>query len=98
MSEIKWKTTEQTSTQNLISQDGKWHITKTQKGQAAPEFTMTCPVFFPGPTGRGKDYRTMLNSFLDDCNRFACLLTEAKTVVAEHLAHLEEMENTANVN
>ena len=33
---IEWKVTEQESQQEMVSGDGRWHITKNQKGNQEP--------------------------------------------------------------
>lgn len=35
---IDWKVTEQESQQEMVSGDGRWHITKKQKGQSGTVF------------------------------------------------------------
>ena len=38
---IEWKVTEQESQQEMVSGDGRWHITKNQKGNQEPSFFLT---------------------------------------------------------
>ena len=39
MNRIEWKISEQNLSQELISADSRWHISKTQKGTEKPTFS-----------------------------------------------------------
>ena len=41
MAEIEWKIPEQMLSQELVSTDNRWHISKTQSGHADAEFFLT---------------------------------------------------------
>ena len=47
MSKIEWKITEQNLSQELVSQDNRWHIFRTQKGKSEPEFFSFSMEFAP---------------------------------------------------
>ena len=67
MAEIEWKITEQMLSQELVSTDNRWHISKTQSGDADAEFFLTNYDLLLSPHGTGKDYRECFESFIADC-------------------------------
>ena len=54
---IHWEVTEQNLQQELVSEDKRWHITKTQQGEKAPQFFLSNYDLLLMPHGTGTDYR-----------------------------------------
>ena len=85
MAEIEWKIPEQMLSQELVSTDNRWHISKTQSGHADAEFFLTNYDLLLSPHGTGKDYRECFESFIADCDKFVALIGRIKTEAREHL-------------
>lgn len=85
---IEWKITEQTVAQKLTSSDNRWHISKTQSGDADAEFFLTNCDLLLSPHGTGKDYRECFESFIADCDAY---INKLKAVRSEAESHMQEM-------
>ena len=70
MERIEWKITEQESQQEMVSGDGRWHITKNQKGNQEPSFYLSNYDLLLSPHGSGTDYKQCFESFIADCDAF----------------------------
>ena len=68
MTEIEWKIPEQMLSQELVSTDNRWHISKTQSGHSDAEFFLTNYDLLLSPHGTGKDYWECFESFIADCD------------------------------
>ena len=85
---IEWKITEQESQQEMVSADGRWHISKNQRGEQAPQFYLTNYDLLLSPHGSGTDYKACFETFIADCDAF---IEKIKTVRDQARMHMEEM-------
>ena len=85
---IDWQITEQESQQEMVSSDGRWHISKNQKGEQPPSFFLTNYDLLISPHGIGKDYKECFESFLVNCDAF---IEKIKTIRDQAKNHMEEM-------
>ncbi|AVM43952.1 hypothetical protein C5Q97_04215 [Victivallales bacterium CCUG 44730] len=85
---IEWKITEQESQQEMVSADGRWHITKNQKGNLEPSFFLTNYDLLLSPHGCGTDYKQCFESFIADCDVF---IEKIKAVRDQARMHMDEM-------
>lgn len=92
MNEIEWKVTEQNVSQELVSKDNRWHISKKQEGAKEPEFFMTNYDLLLTPHGTGKDYRECFETFLQKCDEYAKLLAKIHEEAKAHLDALLKAE------
>ena len=88
MSKIEWKITEQNLSQELVSTDNRWHISKKQKGESKPEFFLSQWELILTPHGSGADYRECFETFIADCNAY---IDKVKAVRDEAESHLTEL-------
>ncbi len=88
MSKIEWKITEQNLSQELVSQDNRWHISRTQKGKSEPEFFLSQWDLLLTPHGSGADYRACFETFITDCDEFMKKVAAIQTEAREHLQTL----------
>ncbi len=88
MNRIEWKISEQNLSQELISADSRWHISKTQKGTENPTFFMSNYDLLLTPHGTGADYRGCFETFIADCDAF---IRKVETVRDEAKAHLQSL-------
>lgn len=86
--EIEWKITEQESQQEMVSADGRWHITKNQKGEQLLSFYLSNYDLLVSPHGYGTDYKQCFETFIADCDAF---IEKVKTIRAQPRTHMEEM-------
>ncbi|MDD4818550.1 MAG: hypothetical protein PHI85_11350 [Victivallaceae bacterium] len=97
MNKIEWKVTEQNLSQELVSSDNRWHISKTQSGNADPKFFLSNYDLLLTPHGAGKDYRECFEKFIADCNEFiqkvAAVQNEARMHMEVLLKAAESLEN-----
>ena len=98
MAEIEWKITEQMLSQELVSTDNRWHISKTQSGgHAEPKFFLTNYDLLLSPHGTGKDYRECFESFIADCadyiRKVTAIRDEARMHMEKLLKAVESLEN-----
>lgn len=92
MSEIEWKITEQNLSQELVSTDNRWHISKTQKGNAEPEFFLSHWNLLLTPHGSGSDYRECFEKFIADCDEYVKKIAAIQAEAREHLQLLLQTE------
>ena len=99
MNKIEWKVTEQNLSQELVSSDNRWHISKTQEGHAEPKFFLSNYDLLLTPHGTGSDYRECFEKFIADCNEFiqkvAAVRDDAKAHLSDLIAAAESLENRA---
>lgn len=88
MSKIEWKITEQNLSQELVSKDNRWHISRTQKGNAEPEFFLSHWNLLLTPHGTGADYRACFETFITDCSAY---IDKVKAIRDEAASHLTEL-------
>lgn len=88
MSEIEWKITEQNLSQELVSKDNRWHISRTQKGKSEPEFFLSQWDLLLTPHGSGADYRACFETFITDCDSY---IDKVKDIRDEAESHLTEL-------
>ena len=88
MSKIEWKITEQNLSQELVSTDNRWHISKKQKGESKPEFFLSQWDLLLTPHGSGADYRECFETFIADCDSY---INKVKAVRDEAASHLTEL-------
>ena len=97
MAEIEWKIPEQMLSQELVSTDNRWHISKTQSGDADAEFFLTNYDLLLSPHGTGKDYRECFESFIADCDDYIRKVTAIRDEARMHMEKLlkvaESLEN-----
>ena len=97
---IEWKITEQESQQEMVSEDGIWHITKNQKGEQEPQFYLSNYDLLLTPHGTGSDYKQCFETFITDCDAFIekvkTIRDQARTHMEEMLAAEKELENHEN--
>ena len=97
---IEWKITEQESQQEMVSEDGIWHITKNQKGEQEPQFYLSNYDLLLTPHGTGSDYKQCFGTFIAECNAFIekikAVRDQARTHMEEMLAAAKELENHEN--
>ena len=100
MAHIEWEITEQESQQEMVSSDGRWHITKNQKGEQPPQFYLTNYDLLLSPHGSGTDYRQCFESFIADCDaciaRMRDIRDQARTHMEEMLRTVKELESHEN--
>ena len=85
---IDWEITEQESQQEMVSADGRWHVTKNQKGNQPPQFYLSNYDLLLTPHGSGVDYRQCFESFIADCDAF---IEKIKIVRDQARMHMDEM-------
>ena len=94
--DIEWKITEQESQQEMVSADGRWHISKNQKGEQPPQFYLTNYDLLLSPHGSGTDYKQCFESFIADCDaciaRMQDIRDQARTHMEEMLKSVKELE------
>jgi hypothetical protein len=88
--DIEWKITEQESRQEMVSADGRWHISKNQQGEQSPQFFLTNYDLLYAPHGSGTDYKQCFESFITDCDAF---IAKVKAVRDLAQTHMKEMLN-----
>ncbi len=95
--EIEWKITEQESQQEMVSADGRWHITKNHKGEQLPSFYLSNYDLLVSPHGYGTDYKQCFETFITDCDAFIekvkAIRDQARTHMEEMLKAVKELEN-----
>lgn len=91
MAEIEWKIPEQMLSQELVSTDNRWHISKTQSGHAEPKFFLTNYDLLLSPR-TGKDYRECFESFIADCDDY---IRKVTTIRDEARMHMEKLLKVA---
>jgi len=89
---IEWEISEQSLSQDLISKDHRWHISKKQIGHNEPEFFMSNYDLLLTPHGTGTDYRECFETFISDCDRFVEHVEKIKMEAERHLAKLDQTE------
>lgn len=92
MPEIEWKVTEQNVTQELVSRDHRWHISRKQEGAKEPEFFMTNYDLLLTPHGSGTDCRECFETFIRRCDEYAKLLVKVRDEAKGHLNVLLKAE------
>ncbi len=92
MSKIEWKITEQNLSQELVSTDNRWHISKKQKGESKPEFFLSQWELILMPHGTGSDYRECFETFITDCDEF---VKKVAAIQSEAKAHLQALVDVA---
>ncbi len=85
---IEWEISEQSLSQDLISKDRRWHISKKQTGHNEPEFFMSNYDLLLTPHGTGADYRECFETFIADCDKFVEHVGKIKAEAERHLADL----------
>ncbi len=88
---IEWKEPEQHIKQELVSTDGRWHISKNQNGQESPSFFLLNYDLLLTPHGTGANYRECFEAFIADCDAF---IGKAEAVRDEAKAHLQLLLET----
>ena len=94
MAEIQWEVTDQSVTQELVSKDHRWHISKSQKGHDEPRFFMSNYDLLLCPHGTGKDYLECFQTFLKSCDEFVALTQKIRTETEKHLQELIHNQET----
>lgn len=97
MAEIEWKIPEQMLSQELVSTDNRWHISKQSEGHAEPKFFLTNYDLLLSPHGTVKDYRGCFESFIADCDDYIRKVTAIRDEARMHMEKLlkaaESLEN-----
>ncbi len=97
MKKIEWKLTEQNLSQEMVSTDNRWHISKTQSGHADPTFFLSNYDLLLTPHGTGSDYRDCFEKFIADCDTYINKVKAARDEAVSHLTELvaaaESLEN-----
>lgn len=89
---IEWEVSDQNLTQELVSKDRRWHISKTQKGTAEPQFFLSQWDLLLTPHGTGNDYIRCFETFIADCDKFAEQVKSIKVEAEKHLATMRRAE------
>ena len=82
MAEIEWKIPEQMLSQELVSTDNRWHISKTQSGHSDAEFFLTNYDLLLS------DYRECFESFIADCDDYIRKVTAIRDEARMHMEKL----------
>ena len=90
MTKINWNITEQELKQELVSNDNRWHISKTQKGEEESKFFLTNYDLLLTPHGSGPDYKVCFETFIEDCDRFVEKIRNIQQEAREHLTIMIE--------
>ena len=90
MPKINWNITEQELKQELVSNDNRWHISKTQKGEEESKFFLTNYDLLLTPHGSGPDYKVCFETFIEDCDRFVEKIRNIQQEAREHMTILLE--------
>jgi len=88
MQKIEWKVTEQNISQELVSSDNRWHISKNQEGNESPKFFLSNYDLLLSPHGSGTNYRECFESFIAGCDAY---VNKIKEMRAEAQTHLKEL-------
>lgn len=92
MAEIEWKIPEQMLSQELVSTDNRWHISKTRSGDAEPEFFLSQWDLLLTPHGTGSNYHECFETFIADCDEFMKKVAAIQSEAREHLQLLLQTE------
>ena len=90
MNKIEWKMTEQNLSQELVSADNRWHISKRQEGHAEPKFFLSNYDLLLTLHGTGNDYRECFEKFIADCDTYINKVKAARDEAVSHLTELVE--------
>ncbi len=88
---IEWEVAEQNITQELVSKDKRWHISKKQTGNKTPEFFLSQWDLLLTPHGTGEDYIQCFETFISDCDWF---MEQVRRIKDEARKHLESLRKT----
>ena len=92
MKKINWNMTDQELKQELVSDDDRWHISKTQKGDEQCQFFLTNYDLLITPHGSGPDYKVSFETFIENCDLF---IEKIKKIQQEAREHMTVMLETA---
>lgn len=92
---IDWRVTEQDVKQELVSADNRWHISRTQRGDAPSQFFLSNYELLLTPHGIGADYKECFETFISDCDAFMLKLEQIKAEAQAHMEALLEAEKLA---
>lgn len=90
MPKINWNITDQELKQEMVSSDNRWHISKSQKGDAECKFFLTNYDLLLTPHGSGPDYKVCFETFIEDCDRFVEKIRNIQQEAKEHMAVMLE--------
>ena len=90
MPKINWNITEQELKQELVSDDNRWHISKTQKGEEDSKFFLTNYDLLLTPHGSGPDYKVCFETFIENCDLFIEKIKKIQQEAREHMTVMLE--------
>ena len=90
MKNILWNMTDQELKQELVSDDNRWHISKTQKGEEESKFFLTNYDLLLTPHGSGPDYKVCFETFIENCDRYIEKIKKIQQEAREHMTVLLE--------
>lgn len=89
---IQWKITEQNVSQELVSDDERWHISKKQSGTADAVFFLSNYDLLLAPSGSGTDYKGCFETFIKSCDAYVEKIKQIRLEAQSHLAEMIQME------
>ena len=90
MSKINWNIINQETKQELRSDDNRWNISKTQKGEKESMFFLTNYDLLLAPHGRGFDYKECFENFIEDCDKNIEKIRKIQKEAREYLESVKE--------
>ena len=90
MPKINWNITDQELKQELVSDDNRWHISKTQKGEEESRFFLTNYDLLLTPHGSGPDYKVCFETFIKNCDQYIEKIKKIQQEAREHMTVMLE--------
>lgn len=89
MKQINWNTVKSETKEELVSRDGRWHISKTQKGEEESKFFLTNYDLLPVPVGYGHNYKACFEDFIENCDQFIEKVRKAQQDAREYINSMQ---------
>lgn len=90
MKKINWNIVNQETKQELRSDDNRWHISKTQRGEAESEFHLINYDLLITPHGSGANNKECFETFIENCDQYIEKIREIQKEAREHLESATE--------
>ena len=90
MKKINWKIKKHETIEELMSEDNRWHISKTQKGEEESMFFLTNYDLLLAPHGSGKNYAECFENFLQNSEQHIQKIRKVQQEIMDYVKALEK--------
>ena len=97
MKQINWNIATSETKEELVSRDGRWHISKTQKGEEESKFFLINYDLLLTPNGNGNNYKACFEDFIENCEQYIEKVRKVQQEAREYMNSIQDSADDSEV-